>query len=314
MTFVFNELSAVGTACTTHDARDRVATMVKAIATLAGDRSTKLMTIGSFDLYSATLADGYTIYDWLTDPTTDRDLRELLWKISTKVAFDEDVPEAVKDRFYLSEFQLDDQEARGLGLAYLLATAAVSVRSAEWWERVHIRLRHTWLDVDEVEHSHEIVSLNITDRDQADTVNDELLKWARDELTGNLTGLADRKQECFPYLQFGTDVDKQLSSLSRDTIEQVVGKLIVLDGAVRDWRRDRTDALGPPKVNSESEPTMQQYRNRRIFRDVNGIPKEYRLHAMVGKSHRIHLAVDQGTKTLEIGYIGEHLPTVRFRH
>lgn len=289
--------------------------MVEAIAALAEERAATLVTIDSFDLYSAALADGYTISHWLNDHAVERDLKTLLRTISTKVTFDQDVSEAVKDRFLLSDFRLDGRRADGMGLAYLLATTAVSLRSAEWWGRVHIRLRHTWLDVDGAEHSQVVVALNIADRDQADTVNDELLKCARDELTGNPTGLSDRKLECFPHLQFGVDVDEQLSELSLDAIEQVVGKLVVLDDAVRAWRRDTTDSPEAlPKVNSESEPTMQKYGDRRSFRDVNGVTKVYERHAMVGKSHRIHLAVDRGTRTLEIGYIGKHLPTVRFPH
>lgn len=314
MTLVFNELSADSMALTKHDARERATNMVEAIAALAEERAATLVTIDSFDLYSAALADGYTISHWLNDHAVDRDLKTLLRTISTKVTFDQDVSEAVKDRFLLSDFRLDGRRADGMGLAYLLATTAVSLRSAEWWGRVHLRLRYTWLDVDGAEHSQEVVALNIADRGQANIVNDELLKWARDELKGNPTGLADRKQECFPHLRFGSDVDGQLSVLPRDILDQLISKLIVLDGAVRDWRRDGTDAPVLPKVHNESERTMQQFGNRRIFGDVNGIRKEYRLHAMVGNSRRIHLAIDQGTRTLEIGYIGRHLPTATFQH
>lgn len=313
MTLVFNELSAESTALTMHDARERVADMVKAIAALAGERAATLVTIHPSNLYGAALADDYTISHWLNDHTVERDLRTLLRTISTKVTFDQDVSEAVKERFLLSDFFLGDRRAGGLGLAYLLATAAVSLRSAELWGNVHLCLRHTWLDVDLAEHSQEIVALNIADPGQADTVNGELLKRARDELTGNPTGLADRKQECFPHLRFGSDVDDQLAVLPRDILDHLINKLIVLDSAVRDWRRDGTDAPVLPRVHPESERTMQEYGDRRIFGDVDGTPKEYRLHAMV-RSHRIYFVVDQGNKTLEIGYIGEHLPTALFPH
>ena len=314
MTLVFNELSAVGVALTKYDARERAGNMVRAIAELAGERAVKLMAVDSFDLYGMALAEGYTLYQWLTDQDVDHDLQALLWRISTKVTFDQDVPAAIKDRFHLSEFQYDDRETAGLGLAYLLATAAVSLRSAERWGRVHLRLRHTWIDADEVVRSQEVATLNIADRNQAEQVNNELRKSARKELTGDPTGLAGRKQECFPHLAFGVDVDDQLSVLSGDVIELVIGKLIVLDGAVRDWRRDRTQAPVLPSVHTESESTMRRYGNQRIFRDVSGVDKEYRLHAMVGFAYRIHLVIDRRNRALEIGYIGKHLPTVKFSH
>lgn len=314
MTLVFNELSARSMARTTHDARERATNMVEAIAAIAGERAATLVTIDSFDLYGAALADDYTIFHWLNDNAVERDLKTLLRTISTKITFDQDVSETVKDRFLLSDFRLDGRRADGMGLAYLLATTAVSLRSAEWWGHVHIRLRYTWLDVDGVEHSKVVVALNIADRDQVDTVNDELLKRARDKLTRNPTGLADRRQECFPHLRFGSDVDGQLSVLPRDILDQLISKLIVLDGAVRDWRRDGSHSPVLPKVHPESERTMQRYGDRRVFGDVDGIPKEYRPHVMVGDAHRIHFAVDHGNKTLEIGYIGRHLPTALFPH
>ena len=314
MTLVFNELSARDPAPNIYDARERAADMVQAIAELAGERAANLVAIDSFDLYGVRLADGYTLHQWLTDQAVDRDLQTLLWTISTKVSFDQDVPGAIKDRFFLSEFRYDDQDAAGLGLAYLLGTAAVSLRSGESWASVRLRLRHTWIEVDERVHSQEVVALNLADRSQAEEVNNDLLKFARDELTGNPTGLADRKQECFPHLAFGVDVDDQLSDLSGDVIEQVVGKLIVLDGAVRDWRRNASESPVLPKVHSESESTIEKYGNRRVFRDRHGVPKEYGSHAMVGFSYRIHFVIDQRNRVLEIGYIGKHLPTATVPH
>ena len=314
MTLVFNELSASDLASTTYGGREMATNMVQAIADLVGDRATKLIAIESFDLHMMRLAEGYTIYHWLTDKAVDRDQRELLWKISTKVAFEQDVSEAVRDRFFLSQFLYNNREAAGLGLSYLIGTAAVSLPSDERWMRIHIGLRHLWIDDDEIEHRREVEALNIADGSQANAVSDELLKRAQDELAKNSTRFADRKQECFPHLEFGVDVDDQLSVLSGDVIEQVIGKLIVLDGAVRDWRRNASESPRLPKIHSESEPTMARYGDRRIFRDRHGDAKEYRTHAMVGFSYRIHFVVDQRNRVLEIGYIGKHLPTATVPH
>lgn len=309
MTLVFNELSASDLASTTYGGREMATNMVQAIADLVGDRAAKLIAVDSFDLFAMRLAGGYTLHDWLTDKQVDRDQRELLWTISTKVAFEQDVSEAVRDRFFLSEFLYNNQEAAGLGLSYLIGTAAVSLRSHERWVRIYIGLRHLWID-DEGEHQLDVEALNIADGNQANEVSDELLKRAQDELAKNSTRLAGRKQECFPHLAFGVDVDDQLSVLSGDVIEQVIGKLIVLDAAVRDWRRNASESP-VISVRPESKPTMQKYGDLRVFRDRYGNAKEYRSHATVG-SYRIHLFVDQRNRVLEIGYIGKHLPTVKF--
>ena len=36
-------------------------------------------------------------------------------------------------------------------------------------------------------------------------------------------------------------------------------------------------------------------------------------HVWVGRNYRIHFRVIERTKSLEIGYLGKHLPTVKFQ-
>ena len=313
MTLVFNELSASAPARTRADAAARMTEMVRAIAALADDRAPKLVTVGSFDLHGAVLADGYSLREWLHDDAADRDLRTFLLRITAKVGFDSDVSKAVKDQFLLSEFRLDDREAGGLGLSYLLGTAAVSLRSEPYWMRVHVPLRYMWLAEDGTLQHRGVDALNIAHHSHALDVNHALVAQAQKAVAGSPTALAERKHECFPHLQFGLDVDSQLATLAAEVVEQVIAKLIVLDSAVRDWRRD--GAVPPlPMIRSESKPTMQKYGTRRVFRSADGAAVVFERHAMVGSGYRIHLRVDQRAGVLEIGYIGVHLPTVRFPH
>ena len=291
----------------------RMTQMVRAIAALAGARAPKLMAIASFDLYGIMLADGYSLSDWLNDRSADRDLRVFLRRISTKLAFDSDVSDAVKDRFEVSEFQVEDREAPGLGLSYLLGTAAVSLRSECYWLRVRVPLRHIWLAEDGTLQNGDVEALNVAHQSRASEVNRALVAQAQNAVAGCPSALATRKHECFPHLQFGLDVDTQLAMLPAEVIEQVIAKLVVLDGAVRDWRR--TGAMPAlPMIGSESKPTMQRYGDRRVFRNADGAAVPFELHAMVGSRHRIHMRIDQRGGVLEIGYVGEHLPTVRFPH
>ncbi len=312
MTLVFNELSASERARTQSDAMVRMSHMVRAIAALARDRAPKLMAIPSFDLYGTVLTDGYSLVEWLHDQAADRDLRIFLARILAKVAFDEEVS-AVQGRFSLSDFWVEDRAAPGLGLSYLLGTAAVSLRSEPYWMRVHVPLCHTWLGDDGTLQRQDVEAVNISDHEQASQVNRALVVLARKGVAGSPSGLAERKHECFPHLQFGLDVDEQIGRLPAEVVDQVIAKLIVLDGAVRDWRgTDAAPAL--PMIHSESKRTMQRYRDRRIFRSADGVPELFGPHAMVGSGYRIHLRVDQQARVLEIGYIGKHLPTVRIPH
>lgn len=283
--------------------------MVKAIAALAGDRAPKLLALDSSDFFGSTLTADYTLGAWLWDSAADRDQRNFLLRISSKTTFDREVSDAVKNRFILSDFRVQDREARGLGLSYLLETVAVSLRSHEYWMTVRVPVQHSWLEADESEHYKDVVALNIADHAQVSAVTDELLTRAQRELSGAPQSLVGRFRECFPHLRFGLDVERQLSVLPGDLLEPTAAKLIVLDGAVRDWRRAATELPSLPKFHGESERTMQQFGERRRFRSPDGELTTYAPHAMVGNRYRIHFRVDQSRKSLEIGYVGKHLPT-----
>ena len=311
MTLVFNELSAANPALTRNEAMEWMNHLVKAIASLVGDRAAKLIHVDSFDLFGMTLSVGYSFGAWLQDRTVDRDQRLFFQRISTKMTFDRDISESVKDRFLLSEFRRQGRDASGLGLSYLLGTVAVSLRSEACWMKIRILLQYSWLELDESQHSMEIVALNIADHAQVKTVADELLTRAQSELSAAPRSLVDRFRECFPHVYFGLDVETQLSLLPGDMLEPIIAKLIVLDGSVRDWRRAKTALPSLPKVHGESAPTMQRYGDRRRFRRPDGEMATYEPHAMVGNRYRIHFRVDQPRRTLEIGYIGKHLPTAR---
>ena len=279
MTFVFNELSADEPAPTRRAARVRMESMLGAVAALAGDRTASLTAVDSFDLYGMRLTTDYDLTGWLDDRAVDRELRIYFRTISTKL--DElDTGEAVRDRFYLSEFHV----------------------------------RYTWLENDGTERRRDVVAINVADRAQVDSAIDEMSNQARVALTASPALLADRKRACFPHLGFGPDVDDQLARVPVEMLHRIVAKLIVLDDAVRRWRRDAAEAPVLPKVHSESEPTMRQYGDRRVFRSASGASETFRLHAMVGGRRRIHLRIGRRDRSVEIGYIGEHLPTVKFPH
>ena len=293
---------------------------MRATATLAGDRAVEIIAISDCDFFGIMLSDGYTLSDWSVDRETDRDQKRFFRRITTKIGRDEDRDHAVMDRFYLSEFFLANQdetahrgpEARGLGLACLLDTVALSLPSEERWRRILVRLRHLWLEADGCEKERSVDVFNMSKADHGESVADELLRKEQTELRENPLALTDRMRDCFPHLSFGQDVNKQIVQLSSDVRKLVIAKLTGLDGAVRDWRRASAEALALPKVHAESEPTMQQFGHLRTFRDADGRIEVFTLHAMVGSRYRIHFRVKEQEKSLEIGYVGVHLPTKKF--
>lgn len=312
MTLVFSELSAENKAHSKPEAAGLMRSMVTAITSLAEKHAPTLLTIESFDLFGTLLTDGYSIGSWLQDARVDRDDRAFFLRITTKVALDREAYAAVKDRFRLSEFHLGDVDASGLGLSYLLKSVSISLNSHEYWRRVLIPIRHIWLDEHTNFQEAEVVALNLAEAEQAGMVTDEMASQAQADLAQSPRTLLTAIRPSFPHLGFGLDVEGQLLALSVDVFQPIIAKLVVLDGAIRDWRRDRPKLPSLPMVHSESLPTMQEYGEQRIFRDSSGLRRSFKLHAMVGGAHRIHVRIDQRRRSLEVGYIGKHLPTARF--
>jgi len=315
--FVFNELSARVPTLTSHQGRRRMDELVSAVATAMKGRSATFVTVGEPNLWTAELAPGYTVVNWLAE--TVPDLKNLLLTIASKDGLPMEVDKALRDRFSLSEFVLareageeagDRVEARGLGAAFLFAGIGVSLRSEARWSRIQIPLQHRWLDEDSHVQSEEVEAFNLSESSQVGSLSELLLERSRQDLRSAPLTLADQKHACFPHLEFGLDVDSHLEALPPEILPVVVGKLVVLDDASRTWRLDPTKTFPElPKLHGEGESTMQQFGDQRTFRDPEGDFASYRLHAMVRSGYRIHLRVTYEPRGIEIGYIGYHLDT-----
>ena len=316
--FVFNELSARSRADSHHEGHSRLDGIVIAVAKVMGGRPAQLVSIGRPVLWDAELAVGYTVAHWCA--TAKPDLRQLLLGITLKTEFPDEVGGMLGDRFRLSEFHLIEgeesevsAEAQGLGAAYLLDGIGVSLPSDPQWAQTRIALRHHWLDRNCLPRKDTIEVLNLSEPAQAEQVSDIIVERRQLALAEDPFRLAARKTECFPHLTFGRSVDRYLRDLPSAILGRVVRKFMSLDDSCRRWRLDETMTF--PELSgcrAESGPTMQQYGDRRIFPDPEGRDQIYERHVAVG-SYRIHLRVVHQPRGIEIGYVGRHLPTAKYR-
>ena len=290
--------------------------LVDAVGMVMNGCPAELVCIGENVLWGAELAAGYTVQDWWA--SADRDRKMLLLSIAVKTDFPDELGAALRARFYLSEFFLgrvasrDRMDARGLGAAFLLDGIAVSLPSEHQWKDIWIPLLHVWLGEGGAESGREVEVLNLSGCDQAEQVRESLLRRSQRGLVSEPAALVARKHECFPHLRFGRDVDDHIAKLATGMLAAVIHKLIVLDDASRRWRRDvKTTSPNLPGCRPESDTTMQKYGDHRVFRDAEGIRRTYELHCAAGP-YRIHLRVVHEPRGLEIGYVGKHLPTMRY--
>lgn len=315
--FVFNELSARKRADSWSEGRRRLDSMLRGIAGVMSGDPAELVSIGD-QLWACELAVGYTVADWVG--TAEPELRGLLLEIAEKTDFPVEAGSALRDRFHLSEFHLSagvqserSPEARGLGAAYLLDGIGASLPSEPRWTQTRLALRHLWLDDEGSDREDAVEVLNLAEATRVTEVSDALLRRSQHALVSDPPDLAARKNECFPHLRFGSAVDSQIKSLPAAHLRRVVLKLMVLDHACRKWRQDA--AMRSPQLTDcrlESEPTMQQYGHLRIFPDHEGCNRTYEPHVSVGQQYRIHLRVVHRPRVIEIGYVGRHLPTVKY--
>ena len=131
-----------------------------------------------------------------------------------------------------------------------------------------------------------------------------------------LRGLADprelweKREEAFPNLVFGPDVEDNLMR-SGGLLVTIIGKLAALDQTAEAWSEEG----GPmPEwrtlVSPESAEKMnnKKFRQSRTFRSQSGEQEIFEWHARFGSGGRIHFRFDTEEREIEVGYIGPHLP------
>ena len=122
--------------------------------------------------------------------------------------------------------------------------------------------------------------------------------------------LWENRQNVFPHLQFGLDIEGQLANAA-NYLPVIIKKLESLNQSGKEWAE--TGGSMPPwktSVSPESDGVMSSraLQRKRYFRSQSGSKELFEWHARFGSSGRIHLRFNVATRTIEVGYIGPHLP------
>ena len=240
-----------------------------------------------------------------------RDQYVFLMRLSTKVPLDDDLGPDVADRFRMCEAKvLVPEDGAPLVFCAVSDAIAVSAPSEPVWDRDRIRVAFDELlpdgslggaqeDIDNLARS--VHAAPICERH-------------RERLRGHCSNAADlwsRREEVFPHLTFGPNVEGHLADLNPGWFSTLVRRLADLDATAAEWVV--TGGEVPPwrtKVTPESGPLMRDptLRETRRFRSVSGARVLFEWHARFGSGGRIHLRFDARTRAIEVGYIGGHLP------
>jgi hypothetical protein len=306
---VFNELS-LQMAADIRTARSWMEAFIQTVNAATSHGVSRVIRTKS-DIFDITLAVDYPLRRWLNDREVDRDMRRYIMVLTTKVPFWEDLPD-LHDNVLAHEFIFDGREAEGLGVAYLLESLAVSLPSEESWNSALLTLNAKWITEDDqlkertVDVIHASQPLHVVEHTQ----------WVSERLRNDVQDgpdLWNRRAELFHSLAFCGTVGNQIQSLSPTMLYPVVRGLFNLEAYCRDWSEGRFDpAQLATKATPESQATLDQYGQERNFLCPGGERRTFSWHIrLTPHSWRVYFHPESRTKTMIIGYVGQHLPTAR---
>lgn len=150
----------------------------------------------------------------------------------------------------------------------------------------------------------------LTRSSHADSICDRHRLRVAQGMDNDPSRLWENRQDVFPHIQFGLDVEQHLKR-EANHLPQIIKKLNDLNQSGKEWAG--AGGNEPPwktKVTPESDRVRSNRGlwNQRYFRASSGTRELFEWHARFGSSGRIHLRFNTATRTIEVGYIGPHLP------
>ena len=234
--------------------------------------------------------------------------------LTSKIPLLIDVSEDVENRFRFCEAKtLPSPDGDPLVLAAITDGISIGFPSEPVWDKNQIVVTFDEMQPDQsIQEASETID-NLTRSCHAQPICDRHRDRVRDGLREFKSGAAlwDAREEAFPSLVFGPDIEDHLANLNTGVLGTIVNKLASLDESVAKWRetRDAMPSWGS-KVTDESDSVMNHdgLREVRRFRSSDGMRRLFTWHARYGSSGRIHLRFEPHSYEIEIGYIGPHLP------
>ncbi len=312
---VLNELSQEPRARSIAEGRRRMAQFIDTVLALRrlGVHSALRSPV---DLNDYLLANDYRLVQWRNDPEVSREQRQFWRSLGVKVPLlREQDPVKLRDRAQEFEFRLMDEEARGLGVAFLLDGMALSFASERRWNSGQIEILVRFLaedgELSELAQAVRHASSPAHVLDHRSWVRNRVRRAAHDG-----EDLWMRREELFPTLVFCDQVARQLKELTAGNplVGAVSKRFFELEEYFSGWSTGpfRPDRL-PSRVSPESQGTLNQYRHERTFRCPDG---EYRLFSwhvrVTPHGWRIFFFPDEKSRRCLIGYVGRKLPTMDF--
>jgi hypothetical protein len=267
------------------------------------------------------LGEGRGLRSWCFDQAVDRDARQLLLSRLGKQPFI-DGPDGLFSRREGSgaiDARIGEVRVYGLGLAGLgggIATGLVCEPASD--ELLTLAVVLSSLEENEIV-AEPVEVMRCVSAGQV-RGHGERLRLQLLRAVGSGADLLERAEELFPNLCFGSGAIEQFAALSGK--EPVFGAMLrhldALDEGARQWAEPATYCpAGSIKWSTESLATLKHGRfgPMRDFPPPTGFaPRRFSYHTKLVDGWRLYFHPERTQKSpvVLIGYIGAHLPTVRF--
>jgi len=316
---VLNELSLQELAGTVQVARQRMQDLI-GVLQAASTHGMKVLRTHD-DLNYMYLAHEYPVVRWRNDEEVDREARRFFRRLQTSFPLLTDIDgNKLLDKHIRSQFFHHEQEAQGLGVAFLLNALAISLRSHACWGKSHLELTLVELDDDsDLSDETPITVVHASSREHVHSHVEWIKERIRRETQLSIydgVELWQRREELFPDLQFCPTVEGQLLGVLHGHVllQSLMKRLHDLESYCINWQGGpfALQEMGC-KTTTESAATLEQYSQEHTFCCPDGLERLFSWHVrLTPVAWRIYFFPDEHRRQLIIGYIGPHLPTVRY--
>jgi hypothetical protein len=260
----------------------------------------------------------WAVEDWLFDNSIDRDMRSFVLALDTKVPIESDLQldQEQEDALIGYEYRVasvNGPDCFAVGFAICSGDIVVSLPTDTIWDTTQLNacvckdnsiIRE--VKVDHASRECHCYSLQ------------ELFKKRYISSVSNAAELNSEKEKLFPNLRFSPDITDQIKYIDARYISAVIAKLTLMNETAENWRKANSSApsyLFQWRGESTSTMSNGKFLSARKFRMPTGDELEvFEHHTDFSERHRIHFIEDRNERDFIIGYIGDHLPTVRFPH
>ena len=309
---ILNELSLVAGATHKEEIKNQISIFFKMCQKLTREKEDNTFYYTE-ELLVKSLCEGYTIHDWLKDPTVIREEKSFFRSLINKGIMIKDI------QFLGSEMIIDIKgekvAAIGCLAAYEWDNYVVSLLSDVLWLDEYIYGEYRNIENDDYNES----GVEIRNCSKEEHVDNLIMyQKQRDKLLiSSGTELWNKREELFPHLIFCESVKKQLEE-ARVTvqIQTVMNRIQILEDyfSTYEGEFDKEKVGYGCRYESESVQKDERLRNMRKFRTPYGEEPFFYWHISFPGNYpgRIHFLPDAEHNMGIIGYVGKHLPTSKY--